>query len=151
MSYPGRQVIAHIDAAEAKIEAGWWRGYADRLTPVEKRRLRDGGYSSFRRPHRPAFGPGDWLRVSPHLRVRVLDVQPHNGRYRIRLDRVEDFRVRGPRIKTHGGEDYADNTLAILGNPRPPEPEGVGPAELDEYARRARNREADDDARAIAA
>ena len=136
MSEHGRACIRHIDHQEERLEEIAWSPYTSTLTPEEKERIRRGDYRSFRRPlkHRPAFAPGDWLHVPRNLDVRISTVEPHKGRWRIRIDRVQDFRSSGTPIRTYGEDrDSMGNTMQVL-HPNPPEPAGVGEEWLRRFA-----------------
>lgn len=133
----GREVVAYIAAAEARAEVTFWRRHENALTPEEKARILRENYNSFRRPVKPYFTGGDWLHVRPNLRVRIGDVQwteKWGGTWRIRLDRVEDYRSTGTPIRTYGEDpDSMGNTMQVL-HPNPPEPAGVGEEWLKRFA-----------------
>lgn len=138
-SEPGRACILGIDRREAQAEAIQWRPYLNALTPQERKRLREGDYRSFRRPlkHRPQFGPGDWLNVTRNLDVRISVVEPHKGRWRIRIDRVQDFRGSGTPIRTYGEDrDSMGNTMQVA-HANPPEQAGPGEEWLRRFAEEA--------------
>lgn len=136
MSEAARACIRHLDRQEARAEEIAWAPYRTALTPEERKRIRGGDYRSFRRPlkHRPEFAPGDWIHVTRNLDVRVSVVELHKGRWRIRIDRVQDFRGSGTPIRTYGEDrDSMGNTMQVL-HPNPPEPAGVGEEWLKRFA-----------------
>jgi hypothetical protein len=140
MSWPGRQALAHLERGELQIERNYWHQYRLCLTPAEKKQIRNGDYSSFRRPYLPAFTEGTVLPVGRNLAIEIAAVQFKRGHYRVDIARVQDFRSSGTPIRTYG-EDAAsmENTLSISADrvPNPPEPTGVDPVTLKLYAAEA--------------
>lgn len=136
----GRDVVAFIAAVEKRQEAAFWTRFENELTPEEKARILRGSFHSFRRPVQPYFTRGDWLHVRPNLRVRIADVEwteKWGGAWRIRLDRVEDYRSTGSPIRTYGEDpDSMANTMRVIRS-NPPEPHGPPEDVLRRYAEQA--------------
>lgn len=109
-------------------EAMWWGQYMERLTPKERKQLRRSDYHALWRPAEPDFAEGDVLEVTPRLHIRIADIEPRRGKWRITIDHVWDFRapasqsVRGK--KTFESVEGA-TTLAHTSGNRVGEPEGV--------------------------
>lgn len=68
MSWPARLVLC--EAARLERLAGWWEGYADRLTPSERTAVARDGATRIGRPVKPDFEPGGWLEVASGLWAR---------------------------------------------------------------------------------
>ena len=134
MSYRARLVIAHIDQGELRAEVVYWNRYADRLTAQERKRIRAGNYHAIRRPFRPDFTEGSWLTVGPKLEIRIADVQPKRGGYRIRIDKVRDLRTHHVHMPHYREDLDLITTLDVRHNANPPEPEGVDDEWLKRYA-----------------
>ena len=134
MSHRARLVIAHIDQGELHAEVAHWNRYAHCLTPQERQRLGSGNYHALRRPHRPSFGTGDWLPVGPKFDIRIADVQPKRGGYRIRIDKVRDLRTHHVHMPHYREDLDLITTLDVRHNANPPEPEGVDDEWLKRYA-----------------
>jgi hypothetical protein len=100
-SCPGQ---ACIDWMDSGAWSAYWKKYANRLTPDERKRIvgegaGKGDYHAIRRTYRPQFGVGQWLAVGPKLEVQVAEIQIRRGGYKIIIGRVRDTRREGTPIK----------------------------------------------------
>lgn len=94
MSYCGREVIAHID--RGLVEGEWWLGFADRLTPKERKRIGDGDYAAILRPLEPGWAENEVLTVSPALEIRVGETRlTKRGLFRTVIVKAHDNRGGG--------------------------------------------------------
>lgn len=133
---PGQEVVAWLVEGERQVE--WWLRYSGRLTPEERKTIRNGNYRSFRRELPPAFRMGDWLDVTPKLRIRIGEVSLRKGSYRCTIDKLEDFRTTTVYMPNYREDvDAMGNTLDVRRGANPPEPEGVEKVWLDRFAEEA--------------
>jgi hypothetical protein len=126
MSYFGRKVVAYID--DRHVYGEWLLGFADRLTPDERKRIREGDLSAIVRELPPGWSEGDVLRVSPALEIRVGETRfNRRGRYRTVIVKTIDNRGGGRVTERRLREPLHEITTIV--------PVTDGPAYQNEYQR----------------
>lgn len=125
MSGIGWEIVAYID--EGYERGGWWLRYSDRLTPDERRRLADEDHSDLIRPLRPRWQPGQPLKVTPSLEIRVGETRiTRRGLYRTAIVQVMDNRGGGRVTSQRLREELHEiTTLMPLNGGTQPEPQRV--------------------------
>lgn len=125
MSSIGWDVVAYIDEGYGK--GAWWQGYADRLTPDERTRIRDEDYADLIRPLRPRWQPGQLVKVARSIEIRVGETRiTRRGLYRTAIIQVMDNsgggRVTSQKLRE---ELHEITTLMPLNGNTQPEPQRV--------------------------
>lgn len=130
MSSIGWEILAYID--EGYDRGAWWQRFSDRLTPDERKRLAGTDdvaedYSDLIRPLRPRWQPGQPLRVTPSLEIRVGETRvTRRGLYRTAIVQVMDNRGGGRVTSQRIREELHEvTTIMPLNGGTQPEPQRV--------------------------